>query len=175
MSYTNNGIDNIYSKKPQRRNLRNNGTSAEAAMWRILNKRQIEGLRFRRQYSIGPYILDFYCPDIRLCIELDGEIHYNECAAQHDAVRTRFLESHDIHVIRFENRDVFQSTQSIIEYIKQTANQLRQPTPRPANPHPAWTLPPERGSTRRGRGSPSRMASLPARTTSPQGKRAIQP
>ena len=141
MSYANNGIDNIYSKKPQRRHLRNNGTSAEAAMWRILNKRQIEGLRFRRQYSIGPYILDFYCPDIRLCIELDGEVHYNESAAQHDAVRTRYLESHDIHVIRFENRDVFQSTQSIIEYIKQTATQLRLTHTPPGQPAPRTDSP----------------------------------
>lgn len=125
MSYFSNGVDNQYEKKQQRMDLRSHGTSAEAAMWKILNRRQIDGLRFRRQYSMGPYIMDFYCPELRLCIELDGEVHFHPGAGQHDLQRTRYLESMGIYVVRYENYNVFQCPQSIIEHIKQTARELR--------------------------------------------------
>ena len=59
--------------KIKRNSLRNNSTAAESTLWKVLRNKQIEGLRFRRQHSIGPYIMDFYCPEIKLCIELDGE------------------------------------------------------------------------------------------------------
>ena len=63
---------NSKEQAPHRRALRNEGTSAEATLWLSLKGKQIEGMRWRRQFGVGPYILDFYCPQLRLCIELDG-------------------------------------------------------------------------------------------------------
>lgn len=63
---------NIASMKYLRKTLRNNGTPAEGKLWSILKNKQVENLTFRRQFSIGKYILDFYCPTLRLAIELDG-------------------------------------------------------------------------------------------------------
>ena len=66
---------NLKERKEMRQTLRTNGTSAEALMWKMLKGRQMEGAKFRRQFGIGPYILDFYCPECRICVELDGDGH----------------------------------------------------------------------------------------------------
>ncbi|MBR3442652.1 MAG: DUF559 domain-containing protein [Bacteroidaceae bacterium] len=105
--------DNLKAYVAIRRNLRSHGTPAEGAVWRMLKNRQMLGLRFRRQYSIGPYILDFFCPELRLAIELDGEPHYSESGRSHDKQRTDYLKSQQgVEVWRFENRDVFAWPQS---------------------------------------------------------------
>ena len=80
---------NLPPLKPRRRELRTYGTSAEAALWNLLKKRQLRGRKFRRQHSVGRYILDFYCPSERLAIELDGAHHYTPAGQDHDARRTR--------------------------------------------------------------------------------------
>ena len=85
--------------KEQRRQLRTYGTAAEATLWGMLKNRQIKGLRWRRQFSVGPYILDFYCPEIKLAIELDGKDHFTESGMEHDIERSRYLEqNHNIRV-----------------------------------------------------------------------------
>ena len=94
---------NIKDQKLLRQNLRNNATAPEAILWRLLKGKQIDGLKFRRQFGLGPYVLDFYCPEIRLCIELDGEVHKSYEQTQYDEIRTRFIASNHIKVIRFEN------------------------------------------------------------------------
>ena len=66
---------NLKDQKTLRQSLRNNSTAPEAILWRTLKGKQIDGLKFRRRFGLGPYVLDFYCPEIKLCIELDGEIH----------------------------------------------------------------------------------------------------
>ena len=101
-----------------RKRLRIHGTPAEAKLWSILKNRQIEGLKFRRQYSIGNYILDFYCPELKLAIELDGEYHYNYQNHQRDIERTDYLyEIAGIKTLRFENHIVFDNPRHIIDYI----------------------------------------------------------
>ena len=76
----------------------------------------MEGLQFRRQFSVGNYILDFYCPELKLAIELDGEIHNHQI--EEDLARTRALkEEHGIKVLRYENRWVFEHLQSILDDI----------------------------------------------------------
>ena len=70
-------INNLLSLKPIRKELRNHGSPIEAVLWNHLKNSQT-GEKFRRQHSVGPYILDFYCPRIKLAIELDGSNHYNE-------------------------------------------------------------------------------------------------
>lgn len=113
-------LDNLPEKMEQRRELRTHGTPAEGAMWRILRNRQVHGLRFRRQYSVGPYILDFYCPELRLDIEMDGASHFQYDGAEHDAERTRYLQcEHGIEVWRYENSQIFAQPQgNFVEALK---------------------------------------------------------
>ena len=109
----------------QRRNLRSNATPAEAAMWKLLKGKQIMGLQWRRQFSIGPYILDFYCPKLHFCIELDGEPHFTAEGMEKDKIRAQWLqEVHNIHILRFENHLVFDYPQSIMAEIEITAKEL---------------------------------------------------
>lgn len=108
-------------QKSLRRDLRTHGTPAEATLWRMLSRRQVCGLLFRRQYGVGPYVLDFYCPALRLCIELDGEPHTTPDAIEHDALRDAFLRTHRIRVLRFENRLVFDFPEAILAAIEQAA------------------------------------------------------
>jgi very-short-patch-repair endonuclease len=103
-----------------RRELRSNLTPAEAKLWSLLKNSQLEGRKFRRQHSFGGYILDFYCSSEKLGIELDGEVHFNERAAQCDLERELFLEYFGIRVLRFENKDVFESRTWMIDRIKES-------------------------------------------------------
>ena len=86
-----------------RRELRNHSTSAEATLWKLLKNSQAGGYKFRRQHGIGPFVLDFYCPLLRLCIELDGGVHQMPLADVKDEMRTKFLNEQGITVLRFEN------------------------------------------------------------------------
>jgi very-short-patch-repair endonuclease len=111
-------INNRPELKEYRRNLRNNSTSAEAVLWTYLQKSQLEGRKFRRQHSVGNYILDFYCPSEKLCVELDGAGHFTEEGLLYDTERTEYLNSVGIKVIRFENKSVFDSVNYVLEDIK---------------------------------------------------------
>jgi len=101
-----------------RKKLRKRLTPAEATLWRILKSGKLDGRKFRRQHSVGPYILDFYCPEESLCVELDGEVHYNEVAEEHDAKRSRYLRSVGIKVVRFENKFVWDETEYVLHRIR---------------------------------------------------------
>ena len=110
---------NCYNRRTLRRDLRSNGTAAEAVLWRCLRAKQVEGVQWRRQFSIGAYILDFYAPQLKLCIELDGDPHYTPGGCAYDMQREEWLlRVHGIRTIRFENVDVFRHNESIIEYIR---------------------------------------------------------
>jgi|SRR3989344_119197 len=100
-----------------RKKLRKNQTPAEIRLWSKLRNKQLFDLRFFRQYSIGSYILDFYCPQIRLAIEVDGGQHNSEALQQFDQKRTNFLNSQDIKVLRFWNNEVLQETTTVLEII----------------------------------------------------------
>ena len=111
---------NRTEQKSLRRELRNGGTSAEAVLWLCLKERKIEGMRWRRQFSVGPYILDFYCPQLRLCIELDGAPHYTLEGSEHDYHREVWLlQTMGIRTIRFENADVFKRQDEVVEQIRE--------------------------------------------------------
>ncbi|HLP52236.1 MAG TPA: endonuclease domain-containing protein [Chitinophagales bacterium] len=103
---------------PNRRQLRTDGTSAEAVLWKRLQKAQLKGRKFRRQHSIDNYILDFYCPEERLAIELDGAHHFTQAGSLNDSHRDQHLASLDIRVLRFENRLVFQHIDAVIAEIE---------------------------------------------------------
>ena len=83
-------MHNHKNLKEYRRTLRNNSTSAEAFLWKHLSSRKLEGRKFRRQHSIGNYIVDFFCPSERLIIELDGQVHLNATAEEKDEARTQY-------------------------------------------------------------------------------------
>lgn len=80
--------------------------------------RTLAGKKFRRQHSVGFYILDFYCPAERLCIELDGAEHFTGSGMAYDEERTLFLKSLNIRVLRFENKEVFEALNSVLDRIK---------------------------------------------------------
>lgn len=105
-----NQIHNINSLKDRRGELRSSLTPAEAFLWKRLQRSQLEGRKFRRQHSFGQYIMDFYCPDEKLAVELDGMQHFTEDGIKYDEARTVYLNNLGIRVIRFENAEVFDRT-----------------------------------------------------------------
>lgn len=111
-------VNNKPELKGFRKNLRNNLTSAEATLWLQLKGKKLAGRKFRRQFSVENYILDFYCPSEKLCIELDGAAHFTAAGLEYDQERTEVLNSHGIRVIRFENIEVFEAMESVLEKIK---------------------------------------------------------
>ena len=112
------GIYNTTAKEEQRKELRNSLTIAEAVLWNQLKDNQLAGKKFRRQESIGPYIADFYCPESRLIVELDGAGHFTENGAEYDAKRTEYFREQDFRVIRFENKTVYRDLEYVLETIK---------------------------------------------------------
>lgn len=112
-------ISNLKDKKELRKSLRNNATSAEQLLWKALQGKQLDGFKFRRQHSIGNYILDFFCPSVSLAIELDGETHYTPEAQEYDRIRDNFLANVGIRVIRYHNHDVFDNLTGVLEDIRQ--------------------------------------------------------
>ena len=110
-------MDNI--KLEQRRYLRKNLTAEEAVLWKALKSKQIDKFKWRKQHPVGNYILDFYCPKAKLCIELDGKEHYTFQGAKEDYQRTMYLNSKGIRVLRFENRLIWENYDRVISIIKQ--------------------------------------------------------
>ncbi|NDV65465.1 endonuclease domain-containing protein [Bacteroides sp. 224] len=103
-------------QKQFRQKLRRQATPAENMLWKLLKNKQVGGLKFRRQHGVGPFILDFYCPEIRLAIELDGEPHNKQ--EEYDDIRSEYLyREAKITVLRFENRMAFINPSSIIDGI----------------------------------------------------------
>jgi very-short-patch-repair endonuclease len=112
-------INNRVYLKDKRRFLRNNLTPAEAKLWKLIQNGKLDGLKFRRQHSLGNYIVDFYCPQYLLAVELDGQIHFNPVNEDRDIKRTEYINSLGIRVLRFENKEVFERTELVLEKIKQ--------------------------------------------------------
>jgi len=119
-------IHNRKGLKDLRRQNRSNLTPAEAELWKHLQNSKLEGRKFRRQHSVGNYILDFYCPQEKLGIELDGKDHFSDNGYEADAFRTAYLNSLNIRIIRFENKEVFEQLEGVLEEIRQN---FTTPTP----------------------------------------------
>ena len=113
-----NQIKNLDYMKPYRIGLRKRLTPAEASLWILLKNRQAFGLKFRRQTSIKNYIVDFYCPEIRMIIELDGEPHFTEEQADKDKKRDIELTELGYIVFKYENQIVFDHPDFIFDDIK---------------------------------------------------------
>ena len=110
--YNNKGVKSL------RKELRNNSTPAESAMWELLRAGRLDGTKWRRQYSIGKYIVDFYCPKARLCVELDGNTHFTIQGDLYDLERTEYINSLGISILRFENREIWDNPERVLLTIK---------------------------------------------------------
>jgi very-short-patch-repair endonuclease len=94
-----------------------------------LQQSQLGGWKFRRQHSVGPYILDFYCPSVRLAIELDGDSHFTDEGLAYDRERTAYLNALRIRVLRFFNSDVHANVAGVCEQILAEVEDLTTPSP----------------------------------------------
>jgi very-short-patch-repair endonuclease len=109
------------------RELRRNATPAEVILWRELRDRRFAGFKFRRQWPVGPYVVDFYCRAGRLIVELDGESHVGKEAA--DQFRQAALEGCGYKVLRFWNPDVYDDLDCVLEAIYQECTRRAKPPP----------------------------------------------
>ena len=92
-------------------------TTAEVILWSKLKGKQIKGYKFRRQYSIDGYIVDFYCPKLRLAIEIDGPIHNKKDNKEYDKERQLYIQATGISFLRFTNQDVFKNLTKVLTKI----------------------------------------------------------
>jgi very-short-patch-repair endonuclease len=106
------------------RELRQPQTPAEATLWRHLRNRNLE-YKFRRQHTIDFFIIDFYCAEVKLCIEIDGDSHLEKAQHEYDVARTEYLESRGHKIIRFTNDDVRFNIHAAAQTIVDTCNELK--------------------------------------------------
>ncbi len=114
-----NQLNNLKILEEKRKKLRNHLTPAEAVLWKHLQRSQLEGRKFRRQHSVGYFILDFYCPAEKLGVELDGAHHFTEEGQEYDRERTAFINAAGIRIVRFENKEVFINLEGVLKEIKE--------------------------------------------------------
>jgi very-short-patch-repair endonuclease len=103
---------------PVVRKLRRNLTDAERLLWSKLRRKQLAGACFYRQRIIGEYIVDFYCREAALVIELDGGRHFHGEVKERDAVRDAFLKERGLRVVRFDNHQVLKNSEAVLEEIR---------------------------------------------------------
>ena len=125
MSPPRNGTFNTHKQRAFRKELRNARTPAEGLLWKYLRNRQLLGKKFRRQQSIGRYIVDFYCPECRLVVELDGAGHYG-FESSYDDWRTQYFRRLGLKILRIENKRVYRDVEFVLEEIKA---EIRKSTP----------------------------------------------
>lgn len=134
-------FDSYYTRPELRRlrqELRNQATPAERKLWFFLRGRNLLGFKFRRQHSIGRYILDFYCLALRLEIELDGGHHYAPEQMMKDEARSTWLKHFCLKIIRVSNNEVMNNIDGVVEYLGESvtkrAEEMRHPN---ASHHPS--------------------------------------
>jgi len=112
------------------RKLRKNQTDAERKLWSVLRNRQLNGIKFRRQFPIDNYILDFYAPEYKIALEADGGQHYTNDGGIRDNARTEVLKLQDIRILRFSDRDILINIEVVCEVILKAA-ESQENTPSP--------------------------------------------
>jgi len=128
------------------RELRKESTDAEKKLWAVLRRKNVDGLRFRRQYPIGPYFADFICLPARLIVEVDGgQQGDNDDQIEHDRIRTAWLATQNFRVMRFWNLDVMENLAGVIDQI---ADAVRTPPPIASRSAQSNPPPPARGGGR---------------------------
>lgn len=95
-----------------------NNTPAEKALWEAIRLKKLDGFRFRNQHAIGAYVVDFYCHEAKLAIEVDGEYHEETNQKEYDTERTKLIEASGVKIIRFTNQEVLTNLETVLETIK---------------------------------------------------------
>jgi len=119
---------NRHDQRANRQTLRRTSTPAEQKLWRHLRADQL-GTKFRRQFSVDAYVLDFYAPQWKLAVEVDGGSHFSDAGEAHDRERTEHLARFGIKVLRFTNTDVMSNLDGVLRVIEQAAPGKRQTSP----------------------------------------------
>ncbi len=104
-------------RMPLRRKLRRESTLTERVFWAAVRAKGLDGVKIRRQVSVGPYVADFYVPSVKLVIELDGGVHFTPEAMEYDAARTLYLEAQGLKVIRFTNDQIHENLAGVLEEV----------------------------------------------------------
>jgi len=104
--------------KEKRSELRKNMSPPEARLWVELSNKKLNGYKFRRQHSIGNYIVDFYCPKAKLIVEIDGKTHLDPSTEHNDFVRDEYLKNLGYRILRFDNKDILNQFPYIIVEIE---------------------------------------------------------
>ena len=122
----------------QARRLRREQTDAEASLWRLLRDRRLAGFKFRRQHPLAGYVLDFYCPELRLAVELDGGQHSLPQNREHNDRRSATLaQEHGVTVIRIWNHEILSQPEAVRQYLMSILG-----TSSPVLPNKMHTVPP---------------------------------
>jgi len=102
----------------RRRQLRSKMTNAKLLLWSELKNKKVQGYRFKRQFSIDSFVVDFYCPKLKLVIEVDGNIHLKKEEIKYDDYRQNKLQALGLKVLRFTNTEVINNLEIVLEKIK---------------------------------------------------------
>jgi very-short-patch-repair endonuclease len=112
-------VFNKTDEKTKRKMLRKNMPRAEVILWSKLKDKGLKGYKFRRQYSVDKFVIDFYCPKLKLAIEIDGDSHFIEGADISDRERQAIIESFGITFLRFTNKEIYENVDGVLEKIFQ--------------------------------------------------------
>jgi len=111
-------IHNDPDLKSVRQGLRRQLTASEAVLWKAISGKKLDGRKFRRQHSVGPFIVDFYCPLENLIIEVDGSSHDNPTSSANDALRDAFMKKHGLRVLRVENKSILDDLPGVLDIVR---------------------------------------------------------
>ena len=114
---------NKNSERNHRKYLRLNFTDAERLLWEKLRQRKILGFKFRRQYSVDYFVIDFYCPKLKFGVEVDGKIHLKKKVSNHDGNRDSYLNHFEISLLRIINERVFENINDVVHQIESEIDQ----------------------------------------------------
>jgi very-short-patch-repair endonuclease len=131
--------------------LRREMTEPEVMLWSRPKRRDDDGLVFRRQHAFGPYILDFFCPAVRLAVEIDGNVHGEEAQIEHDRRRDAWLRSQGVTVYRTTASSVYEDLNEVADGVRRLAAELAAQAAAPSTTPSAGRGPPPPSSPRRGR------------------------
>ena len=119
---------------PLRRKLRQQPTRAEAFLWFCLRNKKLLGYKFRRQHSIGRYVLDFFCARLMLGIEVDGVTHLDPTKQEYDKTRQKWIEAQGVRVVRFTDHEILADPDVVLEKLRQLILSSHPSSPRRAQP-----------------------------------------
>ena len=99
-------------------------TRAECELWKYLRRKNIKGFKFRRQFSVDRYVIDFYCSQLKLAIEVDGDTHLTDEEIEYDKKRQKHIEEYGIQFLRFSNGDIYNGMDYVLEKISEKIDEL---------------------------------------------------